>query len=218
MTTFITFFRWNISCVTVLTEGRSDKALGAIADQILTPGDLQGLSDEVGVLGARVLEQSPLQLLLVIVGRDVHVLARHGVYTCIIHYGGDSSRCRIEVLDLLGRVAPLLQPKRHINSILHRRARMAGHKVRYKILLKPRLVAEPEELALEFLEDLDRRLSHHRKSIESAMLGRYLELARGVVRHKLAEERIVLVENEIVKSDSRAHEHLLYAFYLLDLA
>ena len=48
------------------------------------------------------------------------------------------------------------------------------------------------------------------------MLGSDLELTADVVSDKLLEEPIVAVGKQIVKSDSRAHEHLFYLRKRLD--
>ena len=45
------------------------------------------------------------------------------------------------------------------------------------------------------------------------MLGSHLKLTRNVVRHKLTEEGIILVINQIVKPDSASDKDLFYLIY-----
>ena len=64
-----------------------------------------------------------MKLLFTVVGGDLHTLACHRVNARIIHYCRDSAGGRIEILYLLGRVAPLFEPESHFNGICHSRTR-----------------------------------------------------------------------------------------------
>ena len=94
---------------------------------------------------------------------------------------------------------------------------MARHKIRYKILLKPRLAAEVEILASESLVNLNRRLAHHDERVIRAMLGRYLQLARNVVADELFKEGVVLIVYKVIKSYSRTDKDLFDTRNLLHL-
>ena len=117
---------------------RSDEALSAVADKILSADSAQRLAHERRILGTIGLEQRALQLLLVRIVGDGHLFPCHGVDTRIIHDRRGCARCGIEILHLLGRTAVIMQIYGKLDSVAKRAARMARHKIRNKILVKSR--------------------------------------------------------------------------------
>jgi hypothetical protein len=192
----------------MLAKCRANETIGAVADEILSACESERLADKARVLGAGILQEGALKLLLVVVGGDLHRLAGHRMYAGVIHNGRNSTRSGIEILHLLGLIAPTLEPKGHLDGVLHCRAGVTRHKVGDDILLKPCLAGELKVFFLELLEDLNRRLAHHGESRVGAMLGRDLQLSRNVVGNKLTEEGIILIIYKVVKTDAGANEDL----------
>jgi hypothetical protein len=70
-------------------------------------------------LGTRILKESSLHTLLLIVVGDEHLLSRKRIYMSIEHNRRNGTRCGIIVLNLLRRIALLFQLACKIECAAH---------------------------------------------------------------------------------------------------
>ena len=88
---------------------------------------------------------------------------------------------------------------------------MRGDEVGHHVLLQAQLLVDALELIAKRLVHVLSRLSHEGKDVVGDMLGRHAQLARHMVRGKLADEVLaVRVGHDVVEAYARAHEDLLH--------
>ena len=188
---------------------RPHQAVRPVADEILPSRLDERLADEGGVFGAIILEKCALKLLFVVVRHHVDGLAVQWVDAGVKHDCGGRAGGGVVVLHLLGRVVVALEAEGQLYGLTQGGAGMAGHKVGNQVLLLAHLAAQVKVLLAEGLVYAEIRLAHAAQDRGRAVLGGNLQLARDVILHQLAEEGIVRIRHQIVKTNARADKHLL---------
>ena len=108
----------------------------------------------------------------------------------------------VEILDLLGHVALLVQPLRQPDRVLQSTARVGGDQVGHQILLLAVAAVQLEIFFPEFLVDLDVGLAHVVQGVGYAVLRGHLQLARDVVLDQIGEKLPAGVLHQVVKADA----------------
>ena len=197
---------------------RADETVFPEADQILAPGLVQRLNDEPALVRPAPLQQRALHVLFVRRFGDVDGLHRARVNAGVVHARADRAGGGVKILHLLGLAAAAVEILREGHGVRKRAAGVRAHEVRHDVLFLIILVVELAVFVHEALVRADVGLAHIVEHGVDAVLGRDLELAGDVVAHELAEERVVIVAEHVVIADAAAHEHLLHAGDLAQLA
>ena len=190
------------------TRVGTHEAVLSISDEILSMARDQRLSYQRRVCGLRILQKRSLKLLLVIIGYTIYFFIGKRIDSGIKHNRRRSTGRGIEVLNLLGRISPLLQIQRELERVLKTASRVARHKIRNEVLLLTEAFCEFEISLLESIIHGDRRLAHIAEDVITAMLGSDLKLTADVIFHELLEEGLVLIAHHIVEAYSRTNKHL----------
>ena len=181
-------------------------------------GSHQRFPHQVVILGIAVLDQRPLHGLLMGIGRDIDLVHGPGIQTGVVHDCGQGGGCGIEVLDLLRIVAHFPDVLRQFNGFLQGGAGMAGHKIRYKVLIHAVLLIQCEILVHKLIVHRVPGFSHPVQNCIGHMLRGHFQLAGNVELHQFLEEGVLLVRQQIVKPDAAADEYLLHPGNLPQLA
>ena len=179
---------------------------------------MQRLNDEPTLVRPAPLQQRALHILFVRRLGDVDRLHRARVDAGVVHAGADRAGRGVEILHLLGLAAAAVEILRERHGVRERAAGVRAHEVRHDVLFLIILVVELAVFVHEALVRADVGLAHVVEHGVDAVLGRDLELTGDVIAHELAEERVVVVAEHIVVADAAAHEHLLHAGDLAQLA
>ena len=179
---------------------------------------MQGLVDQAPVLGLAVLDERALHGLLVRVARHVDGLHVARVHARVVHAGAHGGRGGVEVLDLLGHVAHVAHGLGQLHGLLHGAAWVRADEVGHHVLLLAGAARDLLEAAAEGVVDRAGRLAHGGQDRVAHVLGRQAQLAAHVVVDQLLEELVGLVGQGVVKADAAAHEDLLHAGKLAQVA